>query len=74
MQLCFLEDGAIACRSNEGRKLTGTACAEAMSGAEEPGRRERVEDNAGGGRVERRVRQRRRMRDDVWRLLSVSRL
>jgi hypothetical protein len=37
-------------------KLTGPACTEAMSEAEEAGRRERAEDNAGGVRVERRVR------------------
>ena len=37
-------------------KLTGPACTEAMSGAEEAVRRERAEDNAGGVRVERRVR------------------
>jgi len=37
-------------------KLTGPACAEAMSGAEEAVRRERVKGNAGGVRVERRVR------------------
>jgi len=37
-------------------KLTGPACTEAMSGAEEAGRRERTEDNAGGVRVELRVR------------------
>jgi len=37
-------------------KLTGPACTEAMSGAEEAGRRERAEDNAGGVRVELRVR------------------
>ena len=38
-------------------KLTGTACAEAMSGAEKGGTKERAEDNAGGVRVERRVRE-----------------
>ena len=37
-------------------KLTGPACTEAMSGAEEDGTRERAEGNAGGVRVERRVR------------------
>ena len=37
-------------------KLTGPACTEALNGAEEAGRRERAEDNAGGVRVERRVR------------------
>ena len=37
-------------------KLTGPACAEALSGVEEAERRERAEDNAGGVRVERRVR------------------
>jgi len=37
-------------------KLTGPACTEAMNGAEEAERRERAEDNAGGVRVERRVR------------------
>jgi len=37
-------------------KLTGPACTEAMSGAEKAGTRERAEDNAGGVRVERRVR------------------
>ena len=37
-------------------KLTGPACTEAMSGAEEAGRRERTEDSAGGVRVEREVR------------------
>jgi hypothetical protein len=37
-------------------KLTGPACTEAMSGAEEAGRRERAEGKAGGVRVERRVR------------------
>jgi hypothetical protein len=37
-------------------KLTGPACTEATSGAEEAGTRERAEDNAGGVRVERRVR------------------
>ena len=37
-------------------KLTGPACTEAPSEAEEAGRRERAEDNAGGVRVERRVR------------------
>ena len=37
-------------------KLTGPACAEAMSEAEEARRRERAEDNAGGVRVELRVR------------------
>jgi hypothetical protein len=34
-------------------KLTGPTCTEAMNGAEEAGRRERAEDNAGGIRVER---------------------
>jgi len=38
-------------------KLTGPACTEAMNEAEEARRRERAEDNAGGVRVERRVRQ-----------------
>ena len=37
-------------------KLTGPACTEAMSGAEEAGTREGAKDNAGGVRVERRVR------------------
>ena len=37
-------------------KLTGPACTEATSGAEIAERRERAEDNAGGVRVERRVR------------------
>ena len=37
-------------------KLTGPACTEALSEAEEAGRRERAEGNAGGVRVERRVR------------------
>jgi hypothetical protein len=37
-------------------KLTGPACAEAMNEAEEARRRERAEDNAGGVRVELRVR------------------
>jgi hypothetical protein len=37
-------------------ELTGPACTEAMSGAEEAERRERAEGNAGGVRVERRVR------------------
>jgi len=37
-------------------KLTGPACTEATSGAEEAGRRERAENSAGGVRVERRVR------------------
>jgi hypothetical protein len=37
-------------------KLTGPACAETLSGDEEVGRRERAGDNAGGVRVERRVR------------------
>jgi hypothetical protein len=37
-------------------KLTGLACTEALSGAEEDERRERAEDNAGGVRLERRVR------------------
>jgi hypothetical protein len=37
-------------------KLTGPACTEALSGAEEAGRRERAEGNAGGVRVERKVR------------------
>jgi hypothetical protein len=37
-------------------KLTGPACIEAMNGAEEAGSGERAEDNAGGVRVERRVR------------------
>jgi hypothetical protein len=38
-------------------KLTGPACAEALNEAEEAERRERAEDNAGGVRVERGVRQ-----------------
>jgi hypothetical protein len=38
-------------------KLTGTACTEALSEAEEAGGRERAGDNAGGVRVERMVRQ-----------------
>jgi len=37
-------------------KLTGPACTEAMSEAEEDGTRERAEDNAGGVRVELGVR------------------
>jgi len=37
-------------------KLTGPACTEATSGAEEARRRERTEGSAGGVRVERRVR------------------
>jgi hypothetical protein len=37
-------------------KLTGPSCTEAMSEAEEAERRERTEGNAGGVRVERRVR------------------
>jgi len=37
-------------------KLTGPVCTEALSGAEEAGSRERAEGNAGGVRVERRVR------------------
>jgi hypothetical protein len=37
-------------------KLTGHACTEAMSGAEEARQRERAEGSAGGVRVERRVR------------------
>ena len=37
-------------------ELTGPACTEALNGAEEDGTRERVEGNAGGVRVERRVR------------------
>ena len=37
-------------------KLTGPACTEALNEAEEAERRERTEDNAGGVRVERRVR------------------
>ena len=37
-------------------ELTGHACTEAMNEAEEAGRRERAEDNAGGVRVELRVR------------------
>ena len=37
-------------------KLTGTACAEALSGAEDAGTRERAKRNAGGVRVEQRVR------------------
>jgi len=38
-------------------KLTGPACTETLGGAEEDERRERAEDNAGGVRVELRVRQ-----------------
>jgi hypothetical protein len=38
-------------------KLTGPACTEALSEAEEAERRERAEDSASGVRVERRVRQ-----------------
>ena len=38
-------------------KLTGPACTEALNEAEEAGRRERTDCNAGGVRVERRVRQ-----------------
>jgi len=37
-------------------KLTGPACTEALSEAEEAEQRERAEDTAGGVRVERRVR------------------
>jgi hypothetical protein len=37
-------------------KLTGHACTETMSGAEEARGKERAEGNAGGIRVERRVR------------------
>ena len=37
-------------------KLTGPACTEATSGAEEAERRERTGDSAGGVRVERKVR------------------
>ena len=37
-------------------KLTGPACTEATSGAEEAGSGERTEGNAGGVRVELRVR------------------
>ena len=37
-------------------KLTGPACTETMSEAEKAGTRERAEDNAGGVRVELRVR------------------
>ena len=37
-------------------KLTGPACTEALSEAEEAGTREGTEDSAGGVRVERRVR------------------
>ena len=37
-------------------KLTGPACTEAMNEAEEAGRRERAENNAGGVRVELGVR------------------
>jgi hypothetical protein len=37
-------------------KLTGPACVEALSEAEEARRRERAEGSAGGVRVERRVR------------------
>jgi len=37
-------------------KLTGHACTEALNEAEEAGTRERTDDNAGGVRVERRVR------------------
>jgi hypothetical protein len=38
-------------------KLTGHACTEALSGAEEAGTRERTEGNAGEVRVELKVRQ-----------------
>ena len=38
-------------------KLTGPACTETLSGAEEAERREIAEDNAGEVRVEREVRQ-----------------
>ena len=38
-------------------KLTGPACTEALSEAEEAEGRERTEGRAGGVRVERRVRQ-----------------
>ena len=37
-------------------KLTGHACTEALNGAEKAGRREGAEGNAGGVRVERKVR------------------
>jgi len=37
-------------------KLTGPACTEVLNRAEEAVRRERAEGNAGGVRVERRVR------------------
>ena len=37
-------------------KLTGPACTETLNEAEEAERRERAEHNAGGVRVERRVR------------------
>ena len=37
-------------------RLTGTACAETLSGAEEAGTRERAKGNAGGVRVELTVR------------------
>jgi len=37
-------------------KLTGPACTEALSGAEEAGTIERAKGGAGGVRVERRVR------------------
>ena len=38
------------------KKPTGPACTEALNEAEEAERRERAEGNAGGVRVERRVR------------------
>ena len=46
-------------------ELTGTACNEALNGAEEAGRRERARGNAGGDRLERRV----RLLDDLGDLL-----
>ena len=45
-------------------KLTGHASSRVLSGAEEDGTRERAEDNAGGVRVELRVRQ--IVIDGIW--------
>jgi hypothetical protein len=48
-------------------KLTGPACTEALNEAEKAERRERAEDNAGGVRVELRVRPRGRLiRNSIW--------
>ena len=51
-------------------KLTGPACTEALSGAEKAGTRERAEGNAGGVRVERKV----RPSPKLWRPESAPRL